>query len=296
MRQLELRSQLEATNGTPMFGEVVSWNISGFFNRQSLIEKLREQNIHTRVRMAERRTFLRRALRECVATGLIRQVSEDATDICFALVSEQTDAKARSWKGQVRTAVILAKKTGELTFTVNVPWEAQLRNSLGRNEGGLVASEVGYVLRKILEEDARSIPIRANGGAYFVPYTNLALLEKLDSIAKTLHSEGNGVITLNRLPVASNPRAATDLGGMLHGFVSGRIEQLEAQCKAFLADDDSRISSILKKRKKVNELLKDVSMYEGVLGRTFQAARNRVTAGSVKIQAMYNSKARSIGT
>jgi len=274
-------------------GTIVTWTINNLFiNRGAVVNALTAAGIaNIAVPSVEPRTYLRRAIKECDQSGLIRVLSDDAKEICYAIVDEETDGEAKRWEGRMRTAITMDKTTGEITFTRNSSLQQQLQEAIGRNLDGMLPRDIGSVFKNILTKHANAIPLRETGGVYFVPETHRHVIDQLDTIAQAIAKTIRvGKVRVNRFEIVATNRAADDVSSLLDSFVTTKIENYLKRAEEALADDKARVTTIEKRQKDVMALIKDSKAYEQALGVQLSALKAKIKAARLKVIKLATQK------
>jgi len=259
-------------------GEVVAWSIRDYVSRESLDKALRDQGLAVQVKRTDKRTYLKRAIKECIENDVLREIGEDDHQIAYAIVEEDTDVSTASWMGSMKEAIVLDKKTGDINLRdagKKSPLLASIIRAMDRNEGGLVAHEIGITIRRVIEKYCDAVPLRDTGGVYFVPQKDIEVLNALVRAIKEVESR-NGSIRLRRFSVAMTDNSADSIRDLITLTIDKTSRRVRAEADELVKETKSKPYSFKNRIKTIAEAADTLRVYESILDETLREARARV--------------------
>ncbi len=278
---------LKRKTGSPNVGTIVTWKIGRFLIRRDTLQEACDDNgITVKVPEVRPGTFLCRAVRDAVKDGWIRKLGEDANFVTYAVVEEETNFQNRSWEGELKEAITLDKRTGDVSFRFESELSRAIGDVLRTNSGGLVTNDVSRWLATVMTRDAHGITLRDLGGVYFVPNTHTFVLDAVDNAMRTARPRG-GVFRLNRYEMVHTQRGIVDLATTFSDLISKSADDIVAEIRNMHDDPDrptmTTDRALRTRLKRVAELTRRVQEYETLLNvkmkgaaRTIQSARTVV--------------------
>lgn len=268
------------------FGEVVAWSVRDYVSRAKLSDALKKENIGVCVKRTDKRTYLKRALNECIGNGVLREIGEDDKKIAYAIVEEDTDVSTASWLGSMREAVVMDKETGEISVRnegkKSTFLESILR-AMGRNEGGLIAAEIGMTIRRVIERYCDAVSLRDTGGVYFIPAKNSGILDKLCNALQEVESRP-GAIRLRRFSVARTSNSEESIQELVAFTVSTTARRVQNEANYLLADLKTRPSSFKTRIKTLASAADSLRAYEALLNKSLEDVHGQIEATRVHVE------------
>jgi hypothetical protein len=245
-------------------GEIVTWDIRAFVARDRLQAALDGVNLKVDIPVAEKKTFLKRAIKQCLDAQIIRLIGETEDRVAYAVVDEETDFETAEWNGRQREGIILHKKSGMVTFNSNSSTTRDIQEAYNSQSGGLVGQDIGIVVRRVLLDSCDAISIRPLGGVYFVPSAHLKKVDLLEEAMRVVSSARNK-IRLHRLGVITEARTTSDIAALLSDAIATEAEEIFGEVKEAIKDTASRPCLFENRKKRTVELLKKLGRYQSAL-------------------------------
>lgn len=268
------------------FGEVVAWSVRDYVSRAKLSDALKKENIGICVKRTDKRTYLKRALNECIGNGVLREIGEDDKKIAYAIVEEDTDVSTASWLGSMREAVVMDKETGEISVRnegKKSPFLDSILRAMGRNEGGLIAAEIGMTIRRVIERYCDAVSLRDTGGVYFIPAKNSGILDKLCNALQEVESR-RGAIRLRRFSVARTNNSEESIQELVALTVSTTARRVQNEANDLLADLKTRPSSFKTRIKTLASAADSLRAYEALLNKSLEDVHGQIEATRVHVE------------
>ena len=261
-------------------GEIITWSVHDYVSRQALVDALKAHGISVPVKRTDKKTYLKRALQECVAGDVLREIGEDEHQCAYAIVEEDTDVVTASWTGMLKEAVILDKQTGDIKLRNYGERSLLLKSILSavsRNEGGLISQEVGRVFRCVIEKHSDCISLRGIGGVYFIPDKDTPVLDKLHAVISEIQSRP-GTIRLRRFAVAATDGSEESLRDVVEYMINGVASRLRADADALVHDDGTTPKAFVNRINELAKASKTLCAYEALLNKSLTDVQTHVEA------------------
>jgi len=252
---------------TNLCGEIVAYSVNGVFvSRETVVNALKKHGLTTIVvPQAEPRTFLRRAIADCVTGGLIRPIGEDATQVGYAVLDEESNIETASYHASLRESIVMHKPTGTVTFTRKTALSDRIEKAVKVHGGSLVTREITYVIKKALVTECDGVAVRPQGGVYFVPTSCKSKLNALESAIA--EAANNGRVRFFRLSVIQDARSVKDLADILLEFAKDESAVIVNEAVKAASDALSRPCQLKTRMSRVGALLNKITKYEEALGK-----------------------------
>lgn len=244
---------VEVAAGTPLLGEVITWNAGGVkVKHTALVEALGDAGLDEKVarELAPRHAFTR-ACRKLGEKRIIRLVSETPNELSFQFTQE-TRAGGR-FEYELETMLTLDKATGAVSCAL--PGLAklaqeQLDECIAARNGG----DVTRVIQRLFEREADLFPIRDKGGCYFVPQRHAGFIGR---VGRFITGLGGG---LRRFPV---PAGTTHGDRSVKEAVAGGLAALVQEYREAIAEfgKDTRESTLERAAARIREARFKVESY-----------------------------------
>jgi hypothetical protein len=248
---------VEAPAGTPLLGEVITWNAGGVkVKHVALVEALRGSGLDEKVarELAPRHAFTR-ACRKLGERRIIRLVSETSNELSFQFTQESKSGDRFEYT--LETMLTLDKAAG--TVSCALPALAtlaqeQLDECIAARNGG----DVTRVVQRLFEREADLFPIREKGGCYFVPQRHSGFI---DRVGRFITGLGGG---LRRFPV---PAGTTHGDRSVKEAVACGLASLVEEHRAAVAvfGEDTRESTLERAAARIREARFKVESYSAYL-------------------------------
>src|SRR5579883_836923 len=210
---------------------------------------------------------------------LLRNVTKGKSEtLVLALVVESSDLAQWGLSYLVNLRILLDKQTGILKLTrtgsgQNVAMTQQDEDLLKTLEPHwhyfqtvYTSADLGRMVTRIIADmDASSM--RAEGGAYFVPYQNLAKLQQLKDLIETkLPAAPGGVNSshLSAFPVIDRPKTKKEMSQLSHRSFLAEVEALQKDLQRFVEQAQSKTKKGKPGRVKQQSIVARLADYQAV--------------------------------
>ncbi len=225
---------LEAAGGTRM-GAVLWWALANNRISHERLADLVDQHGLDRELLPKEikpagafRRAWRHAARELPPGQLLRPIVETPDEIVLGLVREDSDGKRRELDYELITRVSFRKDTAEIKEDVENAVTQRIR-ALHRHHQEHTTTDIRGMITSFLSE--KGVPLRSNGGVYFVPER---FGRSLDALCRVVESAGHN--QLFRLPIVETPETTQTLGVVAERSLEEEVRQLQAELDRFDAD------------------------------------------------------------
>lgn len=245
-------------NSGGQLGQIVSWEVPSEVSLPKLRSALAKAGLGQELAadMAPRNA-LSRALREMKAGRVIRKLRVEGDVLWFQFTAEHLSQREVTYNKEAELA--LNMQTSRVTSTVpELAREAQ--QLLLQHMQKRLTSDLTRLVQRIFDSRrADLIPIRQQGGAYFVPDMHKEIVEK----ARTLLREIGGSLRTFSVRLGSgdtNAAVADSLFDYMKGMLKEYRESLEGVTK------ETRKDVVDRRMKEHQEILRKVECYKTLLG------------------------------
>lgn len=191
-----------AAPGSDIHGELVSWEWAesgATFGFSDVRDALTAAGLNPDVAraMLPQNAFAR-AARKLAERRIIRRVGEDQTTIRFQFTAEELAGDRFEYA--LETILSLDKTTGAITCD-HVELAARARSAMDAETGRRGSSDVSAIVRRLFSDKRKAdldlIPLRKQGGVYFVRRERLEFVDQIEDFLGRLGA------TVMRLPIAA---------------------------------------------------------------------------------------------
>jgi len=239
-------------------GTIVSWRVPKEVPIQSLRDALRTAGLDEALAGdMEPRNALRRALRDMKEGRVIRKLRQDGDCLYFQFTREFLDEREIRYAKEAE--LCLHEPTGVVDCT-----EAEIEQTatklLAEHIAKRLTSDLTRLVQRLYEaRGADLIPIRPQGGAYFVPEMHADLVRStkvlLDAIGGKLHPWAV------RLGCGDTAASVADV---MAEYLTELITEFRASCED--VDGGSRKDVQLRRQERIGELRQKLELYKSLLG------------------------------
>lgn len=264
------------TTDPGQLGWIVSWKVPSEVPLTSLRDALRTAGMDTDLAGdMSTQNALRRALRDMNESRVIRKLRHDGDNVYFQITHEEkTEAKIEYW----REAEVCLDGSG--IVTCDVPELAdQARVLLQEHLAKRLTTDLTRLLKTVFDRrKADLVPIREQGGAYFVPEHCHELVEQsrtlLDNIGGKLRSFAVRLGCGDTK--ASVAESLSQYLGDLVGEFRESLEGISSETRGFLIE--RRAARVAELRQKLSTYRGLLSGYADVLAADIDAADQQLAA------------------
>lgn len=216
--------------------------------------------------MAPRSAFLR-ACKDMLSdkkNRIIRKVEESSSEIKFQFTEEHKSHGELDYDKEATVSV--EKATGKLSGddpAIVSKAQALLDEHIQKRS----TADVTRLVQRIFDKSKGDlVPLRKQGGTYFVPDTNADLLNKVDAILKEIGGE------LNTYEVGSDNRTKQSVANDMSQHLTQMVNEFRDSCRNL--DLDSKPSVIKRRDAAMKEMQQKLANYSHLLG-TFKQTLDR---------------------
>lgn len=238
-------------------GDVASWKVPAEVTLKELRAGLVRAGLDEGLAsdMAPRNA-LRRALREMSKNRVIRKLKQDGEILSFQINQEKRENGHLEFPYEAD--VELNVTTGALGGT-DGSIVTQARTLLDEHLEKRVTSDLTRLVQKVFDSrKAALIPIREQGGAYFVPDQHHDLIESCRVLLKAI---GGNLRTFS-VRLGSEDTAASVAESMTD-YLLGLIGEFNKSCEEVTGDSQKRVST--KRFSEIGDMKSKLSCYRGLL-------------------------------
>jgi hypothetical protein len=270
--------------GTRLLGEIISWSCSGVSIRHlDLIDALREAHLEESVarELAPRHAFSR-ACKKLAHERIIRQVAEDAATIVFQFTAERREHDRFTY--ELETRLTLEKATGRVTCPL--PGLATLaQEELDRCIAARTGGDVTRIVQRLFERRADLFPIRARGGAYFVPQEHAGFVDGVERFLGRLNGQ------MLRFPIpAGTPHGDRSVKESVASGLASLIADHAAAIETF--GEDTRADTLERAAERIRITRHKIAAYAAYLTEERDRLERELTVASTKLR----EKVEQLGT
>ncbi len=248
------------TNPSPgQLGQIVTWRVPTQVPASTLRSALVAAGLDPELAGdLHPRHVLSRALRDMRAGRVITRLRRlDEDHVTFQITREHVDSAAATFEREA--AVRLDLRTGVVTADDSAI-EAQARALVAEHAAKRLTSDLSRLIQRLFDSRrADLVPLRAQGGAYFVPDAHRALV---DSVRALLITIGGRLQSFSvRLGCADT---AESVAQTLAEHLLTLTTELREQCAGITAD--TRADVVARRAARITELRRRLDCYRGLLG------------------------------
>ena len=278
--------------GSEIHGEIIAWDTEGVtVTFAHLLEALDDSGLDRSVarRMLPRNAFAR-ACRRLSENRIIRKVDEDEAVIRFQFTAEAKDGPR--FRYDLETILSLHKESGDIECSIPGLADrarAAVDEAMGTRNGG----DVTRVIQKLFDDKTKAdldlVPIRPQGGAYFVRKERLDFVDHVEAFVIRLNAR------LVRLPIA----AGSDHGDRcVRDAVAARMTALIGEFESAVESfgTDTRERTLTAAAERVRLLRHKVDSYATYLDTEKGRLGEALARAAARLRAKVADIARECGT
>ena len=251
------------TQNNPSKGSIVSWQSPKEIPFSVLRSALVSSNFDEKLarEMLPRNAFSR-AAKELSDKRIIKKTEEDKDTITFQFTKEWLEQQ--EYKFQTECFMTVHKEHGTVVCLDSGQEHQDLaalaQKMLYAHQEKRNTSDISRIIQKIFEEHKGDlIPIRASGGAYFVPVSHQDLVTNIRAFLK---ATGGYVSTFSvRIGDEDTDQSVAEA---MAAHISDLVLQFEETCDKL--DPDSADWMVDRRQKSLKELRDKLECYKGLLG------------------------------
>lgn len=233
---------------TPILGELVSWSI-GSFSRDinSFIDSYKTLDLPDHcIARRQARSILRKTLKELEKEGHIIKVSETENKISYRIFKE-----VKRFSDELNEYDLDLVKADRFTYNKNSrvidskTASSQVLEKLNQlflfYESKITGPELSATLIRVLYS-AGSLSLTTRGGIYFIPFSRLEIVDKLETLVKD-----SGVSFL-RLGVIDSIKYKKELKDLAVKEILGETREIKKEIKRLEANPEKAKAYVVKNR------------------------------------------------
>jgi hypothetical protein len=255
----------ESTKDSGQLGTIVTWRVPSSVGLTQLRESLQKTGLgETLAADMHPRHALSRALREMKEGRVIRTLRREGDLLYFQFTTEHFDAAEITYTKEAELTLNLETSCIECT----VPEIAEhARKLLAEHLNKRLTSDLTRLVQRVYEaKRADLIPIREQGGAYFVPDMHRELVNQTRQL---LDDIGGKLRTFDvRLGSADTSASVAD---SLSEYLTDLIREFRSSCEN--VNNETGKKSVEHRHEKIAELRRKLECYGGLLS-TYSATIN----------------------
>jgi len=162
----------------PTLGTIVTWGAPPSITISNLRAALSSAGLDPNIAkdLLPRNAFSR-AARELEEGRIIRKVTEEGDLIRFQFTREEADSTEIRYS---KEAIVTLDKTTGIVTCMDPVLQQSAQDELDRQMGHRKSADVTRLVQKVFDQHKGDlVPLRQNGGVYFVPDTHKALVEQV---------------------------------------------------------------------------------------------------------------------
>jgi hypothetical protein len=216
----------------------------------------------------------RRALRDMSESRVIRKLRREGDTVFFQMTHETITESAATYSREAEVA--LDCTTGKVSCDdPTIGMEAQ--RLLDDHTGKRLCTDLTKLLQKYFETRAADlIPIREQGGAYFVPEMHAALVES----ARVLLNSIGGKLRTFAVRLGSNDTAES-VADSFAGYMQDLIREFRTSCAGL--SEESRSDAKANRMATIASLKQKLELYSGLLAGFADTISQEVSAAEVEL-------------
>lgn len=273
-------------DATGQLGWVVSWSVPKEVSLSGLRDALRLANLDTELAGdMTTQNALRRALRDMNESRVIRKLRNEGDSVYFQITHEDREETGINyWK----EAEVQLDGAGLVSCDVPVLAD-EARKLLGEHLAKRLTTDLTRLVQRIFDKNkADLVPIREQGGAYFVPEHCSALVDQSRTLLQAIG--GNLRSFAVRLGCGDTRESvAESLGSYLTDLVGQFRQSLEG------ISAESRADVLVRRAEKIGELRQKLSTYRGLLSGYADVIGADIDAADSQLMAAITSPATDAG-
>lgn len=182
--------------------------------------------------------------------------------------------------------------------------ESQLLNELQRHvlyyQDTYKASELNRMIQDIVQHGLNATPIRAQGGAYFVPYERRDRLVRLkELLEKSLPSTtGENTSSLLHIPIFDDNEGNSkeQVQGTAYAGLMAKAKAFQTKMNRFLTENKKGVGKKSMERRLMAhaELRAELDLYKNLLGTQIEEVEAAVDGLDEKVQELINKRAEAM--
>lgn len=239
--------------GYTLKGEIVAWKAAGPHKFKHVVKSLEDAGLDPKV-VRERlpRNAFARSLKELGKNKVVDVLSDDKDTMTFQFSGKQLDTEGKEILYSAEDFLTLTKDTG-IVASKNQDLAKKAQDLVNENLVKWTTGDITSVIQRLFDQHADLIPVREQGGAYFVFASQLPFVDKIEGFLLKLGGK------MKRFPVPEGSKAGD----------AAVQDSLTDYLAKLVADHEAAIENF------------DASTREG----TFTEAAERINLTRTKIQA-----------
>jgi Family of unknown function (DUF6744) len=256
----------------PSLGSIISWGLKNIVIPEGdLRQLLNEHDLQdVKIPAIRKRKALNRALKEMVEDELIRLLADTKEKIVYVLVKISNDVDLEEVHFN-RTLKVTYRKdaqpgTDPLTFSSGVA-EQVLRPLIDKYQTSYVSSDISRFILLPTVKLCGGIPLRPEGGMYFVPATAREVVMQLRAFAESLGKRQNALAYLSMFNVIDDADAKQDMQRHAHDALKAELRDLGHLLAKLLSNPERsvRATTVEKHLEEAERIAQEASLYRDLI-------------------------------
>lgn len=260
-------------------GQIVTWKVPAMVTLTALRDALTAANLDEELaRDLHPRHIFTRALREMKAGRVICRLQCDDAENRVSFQLTRQDAGITEVVYDREAQVNMDLHTGTITAD-NPEIEERARLLFEDHTAKRLTGDLTRLVQQVFDrERADLVPLREQGGVYFVPDQHKDLVEQVRTLLHGIHGRLNSFAI--RLGCADTAQSVAD---SLSEHLAGLIEEFRASCAGI--SPDSRDGAIARREGRIAELRRRLECYRGLLGAYAQSIEAEINKADGELLA-----------
>lgn len=256
------------SEATGQLGTIVSWRVPKEVTIAELRDGLKTAGIDPAMAAdMNPQNALKRALREMKEGRVIRQLRREGDLVWFQFTQEHLGKTEVTYNKEAELS--LNTETGAVYCSV-LELQQEATRLLEEHKGKRLTSDLTRLVQRVYDEKAADlIPIREQGGAYFVPEMHREVVDK----SRTLLSEIGGSLRSFDVRLGSADTSAS-VAESLNEYLLSMIDDFEKSCEEVTGDSTERV--INNRKGSAAEIRQRMECYQGILGAWSDSLKKRL--------------------
>jgi hypothetical protein len=258
-------------------GEIVSWRAPGEVRYVDLQNAMKTAGIdETLLREMLPRHGFSRAARKLSEGRIIRKVSEDDTSLKFQFTKEYL--RGGQFEYALETHLELNKATG-LIDCPDYSLQTMAQQLLAGEMAVRKSSDVTRLIQRTFDQNKGDlIPIREQGGVYFVPESHEHLADSVDNLLRAIGG------ALRRFKVSADGASTSQsVASAMNDHFESLIAEFEASCASVGSDASPTVQK--NRTERINELRVKLNAYKDIMQDYAETIEKKIEAANAELLA-----------
>ena len=273
-----MSNETNATNSNGQLGHIVAWRVPSQVSLDALRAGLRTAGLDEDLAGdLHPRHVLSRALRDMKQGRVIaklQSVSDDA--VSFQLTAQLVGSDSVDYQ---REAIVHLDLRSGVVSADDAAIEQRARELVAEHSAKRMTSDLTRLVQHLYDaHKADLVPIREQGGAYFVPDAHSALVDQSRVFLGAIGGRLNSFAV--RLGCGDTAESVADA---MADYITGLVAEFRASCADLTPE--SRQGVIGRRAERISELRQRLECYRGLLGATADGIDSAIKAAEAELLA-----------